>query len=447
MIKTKRGLDLPIIGSPKQSIEDGPEVRQVALVGYDYPGLKPTMEVREGDKVKAGQLVFTDKKTDGVRYTAPASGTVKVINRGEKRVFESLVIELDGGEQETFASYNASELRGLDRDKVVENLVASGQWTAIRTRPYSKVPAPSAAAPSAFFITAADTRPHCPDPALFINEQAEAYLAGIDVLSRLTEGKVFVCSNAGSELPQSDNPQVVNESFSGPHPAGNVGTHIHFLHPVHTNRNVWYAGYQDVIAIGQLFLTGNLFFDRVVALSGPEVKEPRVIRTRLGASTDELTNGQLNEGNNRVISGSIVDGRRASEGTGYLGRFHNQVSALHEGTERELLEFVAPGMNKFSLTRLYLGVWKGGLFRMSTSTEGSERSIIPIGTYERVMPLDILPVPLLKALVVSDFDASIELGALELDEEDVALCTFACPGKYEYGPYLREMLTRIEVES
>lgn len=447
MIKTKRGLDLPIIGSPKQSIEDSPEVRQVALVGYDYPGLKPTMEVREGDKVKAGQLVFTDKKTDGVRYTAPASGTVKAINRGEKRVFESLVIELDGDEQESFTSYRASDLRGLDRDKVVENLVTSGQWTAIRTRPYSKVPAPSADAPSAFFITAADTRPHCPDPALFINEQAEAYLAGIDVLSRLTEGQVFVCANAGSELPQSDNPQVVNESFSGPHPAGNVGTHIHFLHPVHTNRNVWYAGYQDVIAIGQLFLTGNLFFDRVVALSGPEVKEPRVIRTRLGASTDELTKGQLNDGNNRIISGSIVDGRRASDGTGYLGRFHNQVSALHEGTERELLEFVSPGMNKFSLTRLYLGVWKGGLFRLSTSTEGSERSIIPIGTYERVMPLDILPVPLLKALVVSDFDASIELGALELDEEDVALCTFACPGKYEYGPYLREMLTRIEVES
>ncbi len=447
MIKTKRGLDLPIIGSPKQSIEHGPEVRQVALVGYDYPGLKPTMEVREGDAVKAGQLVFTDKKTDGVRYTAPASGTVKAINRGEKRVFESLVIELDDTEGETFASYSASELRGLDREKVVDNLVSSGQWTALRTRPYSKVPAPGAEAPSAVFVTAADTRPHCPDPALFINEQSEAYLAGVEVLSRLTDGKVYVCANAGSELPQSDNPQVVNESFSGPHPAGNVGTHIHFLHPVHTNRSVWYAGYQDVIAIGQLFLTGKLFFDRVIALSGPEVAEPRVIRTRLGASTDELTAGQLIEGNNRIISGSVVDGRRAAEGTAFLGRFHNQVSAIHEGTERELLEFVAPGLNKFSLTRLYLGCFKGGLFRMSTSTEGSERSIIPIGTYERVMPLDILPVPLLKALVVSDFDASIELGALELDEEDLALCTFACPGKYEYGPYLRQMLTRIEVES
>jgi Na+-transporting NADH:ubiquinone oxidoreductase subunit A len=447
MIKTKRGLDLPIIGSPKQSIESGPEVRQVALVGYDYPGLKPTMEVREGDTVKAGQLVFTDKKTDGVRYTAPASGTVKAINRGDKRVFESLVIEMDGSEGETFASYSAAELRGLDREKVVENLVASGQWTAIRTRPYSRVPSPAADQPSAFFVTAADSRPHCPDPALFINEQSEAYLAGIDVLSRLTEGKVYVCSNAGSELPQSDNPQVVNESFSGPHPSGNVGTHIHFLHPVHTNRSVWHAGYQDVIAIGQLFLTGKIFSDRVIALSGPEVSEPRVIRTCLGASTEELTSGQLIEGNNRVISGSIVDGRRAADGTAFLGRFHNQVAAIHEGTERELLEFVSPGMNKFSLTRLYLGCFRGGLFRMSTSTEGSERSIIPIGTYERVMPLDILPVPLLKALIVGDFDASIELGVLELDEEDIALCTFACPGKYEYGPYLREMLTRIEVES
>lgn len=447
MIKTKRGLDLPIVGSPEQSIQNGPEVRHVALVGYDYPGLKPTMEVQEGDKVKAGQLVFTDKKTNGVRYTAPASGTVAAINRGEKRVFESLVIEIDGEEGETFASYSAADLRSLDREKVVENLVSSGQWTAIRTRPFSKVPTPDAEAPSAVFVTAADTRPHCPDPALYINEQSEAYLAGIDVLARLTDGKVFVCSNAVSELPQSDNPQVVNESFTGPHPAGNVGTHIHFLHPVHTNRSVWYAGYQDVIAIGQLFLTGKLFFDRVISLAGPEVNEPRVIRTRMGAATDELTAGQLTANNNRVISGSIVDGRRADGGTGYLGRFHNQVSALLEGTQRELLEFVSPGFNKFSLTGLYLGVWKGGLFRMSTSTEGSERSIIPIGTYERVMPLDILPVPLLKALIVSDFDASIELGALELDEEDLALCTYACPGKYEYGPYLRQMLTRIEVES
>ena len=450
MIKTKRGLDLPISGSPKQAIDNGPDIKQVALVGFDYPGLKPTMEVREGDQVKAGQLVFTDKKTPGVKYTAPASGQVIAINRGDRRVFESLVIEIDSSDTAgvDFGSHPVGALRQLDRSAVVDTLVDSGQWTAIRTRPYSKVPDPSGDAPDAVFVTAADSRPHAPDPALFINEQSEAYLAGIDVLSRLTEGSVYVCSSQGSELPASDNPQVVGEVFAGPHPSGNAGTHIHFLHPVHTNRSVWYVGYQDVIAIGHLFMTGQLYFDRVIALAGPEVTNPRLIRTRLGASTDVLTEGEISQGNNRVISGSVLDGRRASGGTAYLGRFHHQVSVLHEGTERELLEFVMPGKNKFSLTGLFVGALiPGKKFALSTSTEGSERSIIPLGTYEEVMPLDILPTQLLRALVVEDFDASIELGALELDEEDLALCTFACPGKYEYGPFLRQMLTRIETES
>ncbi len=447
MIKTKRGLDLPINGGPEQTIEQGPELRHVALVGYDYPGLKPTMEVREGDVVKAGQLLFTDKKTDGVKYVAPVSGTITAINRGAKRVFESVVIQLNGEEGASFDSHAAGELASLDREKVVTQLIDSGQWTALRTRPYGKVPSPGTT-PEAVFVTSADTRPHCPDPSLFINEQSEAYLAGIDVVSRLTEGKVYVCSNGGSSLPASSNAKVVNEEFTGPHPAGNAGTHIHFLYPAHLNRTVWQLGYQDVINIGQLFLTGKISIDRVVALAGPEVNKPRLIRTKMGASTDELTAGEISDGNNRIISGSVLDGRKAFNGTAFLGRFHNQVAVLHEGTERELLEFVMPGVEKFSLTRLFVGTFMPGKkFNLSTSTEGSERSIIPLGTYERVMPLDILPTQLLRALVIGDFDACIELGALELDEDDIALCTFACPGKYEYGPYLRDMLTRIEQES
>lgn len=447
MIKTRRGLDLPINGGPEQALGNGPEISEVALIGYDYPGLKPTMEVREGDRVKAGQLVFTDKKTEGVKYTAPASGTVKAINRGAKRVFETLVIEIDGDDAETFASFDAGVLAGLDRAAVVGNLVESGQWTAIRTRPYSKVPSPDET-PDAIFVTAADTRPHAPDPALWINEHGDAYTAGIDVLSTLTEGNVYVCSMQGADLPVSGNAKVVNEQFAGPHPAGNAGTHIHFLYPVHTNRSVWSVGYQDVIAIGSLFLTGKLFFDRMTSIAGPSVSDPRVVRTRLGASTAELTDGHLEGSNNRVISGSVLDGRTARGGTAFLGRFHNQIAALKEGTERELLEFVMPGFNKYSLTRLYTGSFFGGRkFDLDTSTGGSERSIIPLGTYEEMMPLDILATPLLRALVVEDFDASIELGCLELDEDDLALCTFACPGKYEYGPYLRHMLARIEKES
>ncbi len=447
MIKTKRGLDLPITGSPNQVIEDGKDVKHVAIVGYDYPGLKPTMEVREGDVVKAGQLIFTDKKSPGVNYTAPASGKVVAVNRGAKRVFESLVVEIDGDDAVEFASYGASELANLDRDKVVENLVASGQWTAIRTRPYSKVPLPGDSA-DAIFITASDTRPGAADPSLFIKEQSDAFLQGIDVLSCLTEGAVYVCAMAGTDIPVSSNAKVRSEAFSGPHPAGNAGTHIHFLHPVHTNRSVWTIGYQDVIAIGHLFTSGKLYFERVVALSGPSVSNPRLLRTRLGASTEELTAGEIKEGDQRIVSGSVLDGRKAADATGYIGRFHNQVSALEEGTERELLEFVAPGTNKFSLTRLFVAAYSGKKqFDLNTSTGGSPRSIIPLGTYEQVMPMDILPTQLLRALVVDDFDAAIDLGCLELDEEDLALCTFACPGKYEYGPYLRRMLARIEAES
>ncbi len=446
MIKTKRGLDLPITGAPVQELAAGPEIRRVALVGYDYPGLKPTMEVGEGDRVQAGQLVFTDKKTDGVRYTAPGSGTVVAINRGAKRVFESLVIELDDTAGLTFASYPAAELSDLERDQVVENLIASGQWTAIRTRPFSKVPGPQDV-PDAIFVTASDTKPLAPEPGLWINEHAAEYLAGIDVLSTLTSGTVYVCSMADADLPAVNNEKVKQESFAGPHPAGNAGTHIHFLHPVHLNRSVWHVGYQDVIAIGHLFLTGELFLDRMISFAGPTVTNPRVVRTRLGASIDEISEGGLNGASNRIISGSVLDGRTARDGTAFLGRFHHQVSALAEGTERELLEFIMPGVDKFSLTRLYLGFLGRRKFDLTTSTGGSERSIIPLGTYEEVMPLDILATQLLRALVVEDFDTSIELGCLELEEEDLALCTFACPGKYEYGPYLRHMLTRIEKES
>lgn len=447
MIKTRRGLDLPIAGKPSQEVTAGQAVRHVALVGYDYPGLKPTMEVQEGDRVQAGQLLFTDKKTPGVGYTAPATGRVVAVNRGAKRVFESLVIEVTGDDGKKFPSHAASKLASLPRAKVVEQLLQSGEWCALRTRPYSKAPAPDST-PAALFVTAADTRPHAPDPSLQINRHGDAWLAGIDVLARLTEGQVHVCASAGARLPKCRNRQVALQTFAGPHPAGNVGTHIHFLHPVHTGKSVWHVGYQDAIAIGYLFTTGRLWRERLVSLAGPGVQKPRLLRTRLGASTAELTQGELKEGEQRVVSGSVLDGRRAEGGSAYLGRFHNQVAALPEGRERELLQFVMPGLGKFSLTRLFLSAFAGKReYAFSTSTGGSARSIIPLGTYEQVMPLDILPVQLLRALVVDDFDAAIDLGCLELDEEDLALCTFACPGKYEYGPYLRRMLSRIEAET
>lgn len=448
MIRMKRGLTLPIAGSPEQTVDDGRPARSAALLGHDYPGLKPTMEVKEGDRVTAGQLIFTDKKTPGVKYTAPASGTVSAVNRGARRAFLSLVIDIDDdAEPTTFQSYSPDDIAGLDREKVVEQLIESGEWTALRKRPFAKVPAPDDV-PHHIFINAMDTRPLAADPLHFIGEHRDAFLAGVAVLLRLTEGNVFVCSAPGADVPKASDSRVRYEEFGGQHPAGLVGTHIHFLAPVSSNRSVWYLDYQNVIAFGYLFTAGKLFHDRVVSLAGPGVTKPRLIRTRVGASTIEMTAGELNEGNQRVISGSVLDGRTAAGANAYLGRHHNQVSVLLEGTEREFFGFLSPGFEKYSITRLFASRLFGTAkdLKLTTSTGGSERAMVPIGTYEDVMPLDILPTQLLRALLVSDIDTAIQLGCLELDEEDLALCTYVCPGKYEYGPYLREMLSRIEAE-
>jgi Na+-transporting NADH:ubiquinone oxidoreductase subunit A len=446
MIKTRKGLDLPIAGAPQPVIETAAETRCVAVLGPDYPGMRPTMLVQEGDRIRCGQPLFSDKKNEGVHYTAPASGVVKGINRGAKRALLSVVIDVDGDDAETFERYDAGALGDLVRDKVVENLQASGLWTALRTRPYSKVPALDAE-PHSIFVTAMDTSPLAGDPRVVIDEQRDNFRAGVQILTRLTEGRVFVCHAPGwtPELPQGG--QIATEIFSGPHPAGLPGTHIHFLDPVSAHKSVWFVGHQDVIAIGHLFRTGELRRERVVALGGPAVKNPRLLRTVLGANLGDLTRDELDGGELRVISGSVLSGRTAEDPVDFLGRYHDQVSIIPEDRERRLFGYLSPGPDRHSVLPIYLSAWLGRKpLRFTTSSNGSPRGMVPVGCYERVMPLDVLPTQLLRALLVKDLDSAISLGCLELDEDDVALFTYVCPGKYEYGPVLRDVLTQIEKE-
>ncbi len=453
VISITKGLDLPVAGTPAQVISDGPEVQHVALLGDDYIGMKPTMEVTEGEKVKLGQVVFTDKQTPGVQFTAPASGTVKAINRGAKRKFESLVIKVEGNEQETFKTFPDHNLAKLDRREVCEQLVASGLWTALRTRPYSKVPALDMV-PSALFITAIDTNPLAADPAVILEKHRAEFIAGLEILSTLTDGHAQVCRKAGSTIPGEGTTPAIFQAFEGPHPAGLPGTHIHFLRPVSQGKSVWYIGYQDVVAVGHLFLTGRIRTERVVSLAGPAVAEPRLLRTRLGASLTELTANQFAVSDQqpaRIISGSVLSGRRSIDPIDYLGRYHNQISILAEGGQRELLGWAMPGGNKFSIRRIFASAWNKSAtepqkFAFDTSTEGSPRAIIPLGMFEDVMPLDIIATPLLKALLTDDTEYAQQLGVLELDEEDLALCSFVCSGKNDYGPMLRKSLTTIERE-
>jgi Na+-transporting NADH:ubiquinone oxidoreductase subunit A len=444
MVKIKRGMDIPIQGAPQQVIEEAPAARAIALVGFDYVGMKPTMAVREGERVKLGQLLFSDKKTAGVHYTSPGSGVVAAINRGARRVLQSVVIEVEGDDAETFDTCTAETLP--DAAAIRAQLVQSGQWTALRTRPYSKVPAADAEA-AAIFVTAMDTHPLAADPALVIAEQAAAFSLGQDLLASLTSGKLYVCTAGGAQVPQGKAANIEMAQFDGPHPAGLAGTHVHFLEGASAGKIVWTIGYQDVIAIGRLFLDGRLYTERVIALGGPQVEKPRLLRTRLGADLQALCAGQLKNGDNRIITGSVLGGRAVQGATAYLGRYHNQVSVLLEGRHREFMGWLSPGFNKHSSLGIYFTSFFGTKpLPLTTTTNGSERAMVPVGSYEKVMPLDILPTQLLRALIVGDSEAAQALGCLELEEEDLALCSYVCPGKYEYGPILRDNLTRIEKE-
>lgn len=445
MIKIKKGLDLPIEGAPQQAIHDGPTVKTVATLGEEYHGMRPTMYVKVGDSVKKGQVIFEDKKNPGVKYTASASGVIKEVNRGEKRVLQSVVIEVAGDEQIMFAKHEANAISSLSREAVTEQLVESGQWVALRTRPFDKVPA-IGSTPVSIFVNAMDTNPLAADPAVIIAEQQDAFNAGLAVLAQLTDGKVNVAKAAESSVQASGDKVAVHE-FAGKHPAGLVGTHIHFIDPVSANKKVWHINYQEVIAYGQLFLTGEVYNERVISLAGPVVKNPRLIRTVLGASTADLTSGELEDGENRIVSGSVLAGTVAMGVHGYLHRYSLQISVLAEGREKEFLGWAVPGSKKFSITRTFLGhLSPKKLFNMTTTTNGSDRSMVPIGNYERIMPLDVLPTLLLRDIISGDTDSAQTLGCLELGEEDLALCSFVCPGKYEYGSILRDCLTTIEKE-
>jgi len=447
--RIRRGFDLKIKGEPEQVIETARPVGSVAVLGGDYLDLRPSLHVNEGDRVRLGQPLFSDRGRAGVMVTAPGAGVVRGVLRGERRVLQAVVIDLDGDHEESFSHWTPRELPGLDRDVVIEQLTRAGLWCAMRTRPWSKVPDPATGA-HALFITAMDTNPLAPDPAVVIGAAAEDFSNGVVVLSRLTSGSTFVCKAAGAVVPVPElMPTVQVEEFAGPHPAGLVGTHIHFLYPVNAERIVWHIGYQDVIAIGRLFTTGRLDPARVVSIGGPTVARPRLLRTRLGAHIEPLVSGEADPGVPcRVISGSAWSGRQAEDEAVYLGRYHQQLTLLPEGGERELLGWLNPGGEKVSATRAFLSGLSAPArrFSLTTSRNGSPRAMVPIDSYENVMPLDILPVQLLRALLVGDTDEAQKLGVLELDEEDLALCTFVCPGKYDYGPVLRERLAQIERE-
>jgi Na+-transporting NADH:ubiquinone oxidoreductase subunit A len=420
----------------------------------DFVGMKPRMMVKVGDTVKRGQKLFEDRKAAGVFHCAPGAGRVTAVNRGDFRALQSVVIELNDAERQgsddptiyqSFDSYAGKKVDALSRDEVVALLVESGLWTTIRQRPYGRVPTPDAEAPRSIFVTATDSHPLSADPDEVMAGREDDFAGGLAVVSKLTEGKTFLCKAAGSRVGAGSTKGIAVEEFGGPHPSGTVGFHIHTLDPVNRKRTAWHLNYQDVIQIGRLFETGKLDVERVIALAGPQVEKPRLLTTRVGANLEELTAGQLVSGDNRVISGSVLFGDAAAgERLGFLGRYHLQVCVLREGREREFLGWLKPGGEDYSVSGAYASqLLPDKKFAFSTALNGSHRHMVPLGMYERVFPFDMLPTFLLRAIAMDDLERAEKLGALELDEEDLSLCTFVDPGKNDYGQALRRNLDTI----
>ena len=442
--KLKKGLDLPILGIPKQVINDIEHPRSVAVLGPEYNGLKPKMLINVGDSVVRGTPLFCHKDHQEILYVSPCKGKVSEINRGEKRVLLSVVIEVDDFDHKGIA---ITKLHSKIRNKTefIKNcLFDSGLWTSFLTRPYSKVPA-SDSKPSSIFVTAMDTEPLCPDAELIINNDLKAFNEGVKKISFLTDGKVFICKKENSSIKFSE---FETYEFAGPHPAGLPGTHMHFLDPPNSDKTVWSIGYQDVIAIGKLFSTGFINIDRIVSIAGPLANNPRLVKTVLGASLDDILEGEYPKTENcRVISGSVLSGFHAVDDLAFLGKYSRQITIIKEDKEKHFFGWIKPQPSKFSVMPVLLSAFSFfKLFNLTSNLNGGRRAMVPTGVFETLMPQDLLPTQLLRSLLVMDTDVAQSLGALELDEEDVALCTFACPAKYEYGVALRESLQKIEKE-
>ena len=440
----RKGLDLPISGAPRAEVGPSEQVNSVALLGDDYLDLKPRIVVAEGDKVSAGSPVLFDKNMPEAQIVSPVSGTVRAINRGARRKLISVVIDVDKKARKPIDFSKVGDT--ATREGLTERLCAAGLWTSFRTRPYSKVPAPGSV-PSAIYVTAMDTEPMAADPRIAIGESAEAFAKGLEAVSALTDGITYLCQETGDALPGADLTGVEAVGFSGPHPAGLAGTHMHFLDAPLADKFVWTIGYQDVIMIGRLMITGTYDASCIVSLCGPACKDPRLVRTISGASIADLVSQDLpTDMPVRMISGSVLSGRAAEGDAAYLGRYARQITLIEEDKKQIPMGWIRPMASKFAIQPVLGSALSKKLYPLTSNLNGGRRAMVPLGTFEELMPQDFLPTQLLRALLVMDTDQAQLLGALELDEEDLGLVGFACPAKYEYGMALRDCLTKIEKE-
>ncbi len=445
-IKLRKGLDIKLFGKAEKNIQTLSE-KEFAIKPTDFIGLRyAKLLVAEGDKVKAGTKLCYDKYREDIFLTAPVSGTITQLKRGNKRVLEEIRIESDN----LFESldFGAKNIASLNREAIKEMLLESGVWAFIRQRPYSTVADPSTT-PKSIFVSGFDSAPLATEQSFVIQGKEKEFQAGIEVLSKLTDGKVHLNLNAKEEISSvyKDVQHAEVNYFEGPHPAGNVGVQIHHIDPINKGDIVWYTYPQMVIMIGKLFLTGKYDAEITVALTGSEVTTPQYYKTHIGSSIKNLVKGNIKQEHVRYISGNVLTGNKI-EKDGYLSFYHDQVTVIPEGDYYEMFGWIKPGLNKFSTSGTFLSKWfkPNKTYALDTNLHGGPRALVVTGKYEEVVPMDIMPMQLIKAVLIKDIDLMENLGIYEVDEEDFALAEFICTSKLDIQSIIREGLDLIRVE-
>jgi Na+-transporting NADH:ubiquinone oxidoreductase subunit A len=438
-IKIRKGLNIPLKGKAEKILDQSQKQASLfAIKPTDFPSVIPKVVKKEGEAVKAGDIIFYDKYRPDIKFTAPVSGTLKSIVRGERRKILEFVIQSD--DKQEYVKFEVDNFNSLSKEKVTEILLLSGTWTFIRQRPYDIIANPTDS-PKAIFISGFDSSPLAPDYDFILNGQETDLQKGIDVLKKLTDGKIHLTVNGAfpvNKIFTSLNGIELN-TIKGPHPAGNVGIQMHHISPINKGETAWHINPQDVVIIGRLFNKGVFDASKIIALTGSEVLKPKYYKTIIGSDIKYMIENNVTADTHlRYISGNVLTGTKISP-DGYLSFYHNQITVIPEGDEYELFGWMLPGFNKFSVSRSFFSwLMPGKEYRMNANFHGGERPFVFSEEYEKVLPMDIYPVYLLKSIIIEDIDQMEALGIYEVGEEDFALCEFVCTSKIPVQSILRK---------
>ncbi|NQV15276.1 Na(+)-translocating NADH-quinone reductase subunit A [bacterium] len=445
VFKLKKGYDIPLQGSADRRVEKALKASAVAVQPIDFRGLRPGMRVEEGDSVKRGSILFVDKQRPEILFRAPAAGTVRRIVRGERRAIQRVIIDVSEDKAEEFPSFNRGQIADMSVEDARTLLLNSGLWPTLRQRPFCKIADPDKS-PKSIFISAVDSAPLQAETDMLLEGRENDFQLGLDLISKFSSGPTHLSVSAKTEAFFSKFEGVELHQFSGPHPAGNIGVQIHHIDRILAGDIVWYISPRHVAQIGNFLARGVYPNSKTYALTGSEIIKPYYVKGLEGALISDLVDINIARNKQRLISGNILTGRQTA-GDGYVGFYDDMITLIPELSGRRFLGWLQPGFNANSFWRLFFSkLTPGKKLAPTTDINGEERAFVSTGEYEKVVPMDVLPVHLCKAILVEDIELMEQLGIYETSPEDLALCTYICPSKIEFGDIIEQGIIAMEKE-